>query len=154
MLRLRVVAGFLGVILLAVALRLGLAQHIPMICPLRRCTGIPCASCGLTRAAVALCQGQLAAASRQNLAAIPLAVAFFAWLFLLAWEVVTQRSVIRPLWKRYSGVLTWMAVGLMLAAWCINLHRHFRRQSRAMMPASVRTTITSDLGAFQTSPPP
>ena len=92
--RAKVAWTFLGVILLAIALRLGLAQHLPIICPLRRFTGIPCASCGLTRAAVALCHGQLAAASAQNLAAIPLAVVFLAWLILLAWESTTQRRIV------------------------------------------------------------
>jgi hypothetical protein len=125
MLRLRVVSIFFGAMLLAVGLRLGLAEHLPTICPLRRCTGIPCASCGLTRAAVALCHGQLAAASEQNLAAIPLTVIFLTWLVLLAWEALTQRSIIRPISKRCSGVLTWSAVGLMLTAWSVNLHRHF-----------------------------
>jgi hypothetical protein len=125
MVRLRAVSILLGVILLAVALRLGLAQHLPVTCPLRLCTGIPCASCGLTRAAADLCQGQLAAASAQNLAAIPLAVGFAAWLFLLGWEVATQRRIVGPLWQRYSGFLTWSVVALMLAAWSLNLHRHF-----------------------------
>src|ERR1039458_4282647 len=108
MVRLRAVSTVFGVILIAVGLRLGLAQHLPTICPLRRFTGIPCASCGLTRAAVALCHGQLAAASAQNLAAIPLTVVFLAWLILLAWEATTQRRIVGPLWKRYAGVLTWI----------------------------------------------
>ena len=123
--RLKVAAIFLGAMLLVAGLRLGVAEHLPMTCPLRRCTGIPCASCGLTRAAAALCHGQLAAASRQNLAAIPLAVIFLAWLVLLAWEALSQRSIIRPIWERYSGVLAWFMVGFMSAAWSVNLHRHF-----------------------------
>ena len=140
MLRARVAWTFLSVILLAIALRLGLAQHFPMICPLRCFTGIPCASCGLTRAAVALCHGQLAAASAQNLAAIPLAVVFLAWLFLLAWEATTQRSIIVPLWKRYAGVLTWIAVGLLLSAWSLNLHRHFCHTHGANKPSALQQT--------------
>ena len=135
MVRLRAVSSIFAAILLAVGLRLGLAQHIPIICPLRRFTGIPCASCGLTRAAVALCHGQLATALAQHLAAIPLAVVVVAWLFLLCWEAVTERSIIRPLWKRYSRSITWLTVGLMLAAWGLNLHRHFNHQTSANKPA-------------------
>lgn len=109
-----------------VALRLGLAQYVPVTCPLRGLTGIPCASCGLTRAAAALCRGQWTAASAHNVAAIPLALFGVAVLLLLAWEAITQRPVLRPLWARYSGLLTWAAVALMSAAWVVNLHRHFQ----------------------------
>ena len=151
MVRLRAVSTVFGVILIAVGLRLGLAHHLPVICPLRRFTGIPCASCGLTRAAVALCHGQLATASAQHLAAIPLAVVVLTLLFLLCWEAVTQRSIIRPLWKRSSSSFTWLTVGLMLAAWGLNLHRHFNHQSservsetpahNSLQPASPQRTL-------------
>ncbi len=113
----------MGSVTLAMAgLRLGLAQHLPVICPLRRLTGIPCASCGLTRAAVAISHGQLAAASTCNFAAVPLALALVLALLLLAWEAATQRPVIGPIWSRCAGGLTWFAVALLLAAWVGNLH--------------------------------
>jgi len=128
MARVRAAATVFAVTLFAAGLRLGLAQHLPITCPLRRLTGIPCASCGLTRAAAALCHGQLAAASAQHLAAIPLAALLMTWLFFLCWEAVTQRSIIRPLWDRCSSSITWLTVGLMLAAWSLNLHRHFTNQ--------------------------
>ena len=137
MVRLRAVATVFAAILLAVGLRLGLAQYLPIICPLRRFTGLPCASCGLTRAAVALCQGQLGTATAQHLAAIPLAVVVLTWLFLLGWEAVTQRSIIGPLWRRYAGPLTWLTVVLMLAAWSLNLHRHFSRIPKGFRPATL-----------------
>ena len=63
-----------GVLLAVIDLRMGLARHLPILCPLRRLTGIPCGSCGLTRAATALSHGEFAAASTYNLAAIPLAL--------------------------------------------------------------------------------
>jgi hypothetical protein len=88
-------------------------------------TGIPCASCGLTRAAVALCHGQLAEASARNLAAIPLVLALAVVLVLLAWEAITQRAILRPVWVRCSEMLSWSAVALMLAAWIVNLRRNF-----------------------------
>ena len=109
-----------------IALRLGLAQYIPVTCPLRGLTGIPCASCGLTRAAAALCHGQWAAASGYNVAAIPLALFGVAALLLLSWEAITERPILRPLWARYSGLLTWSAVALMSVAWVVNLHRYFQ----------------------------
>lgn len=121
----------LGVVLLAgLALRLGLAQHLPVTCPLRRLTGIPCASCGLTRAAVALTHGQLVVAAGYNLAALPLALCLVVVLVLLVWEAIAQRPLLLPLWNRCSGVFTWLAVVLLLAAWGVNLHDHFRGRAK------------------------
>jgi hypothetical protein len=125
MVRLRALLLIASAILAAGAFRAGLAQHLPIICPLRRLTGIPCASCGLTRAAAALCHGQVAAAETFNLAAIPLSLIAVLVLVLIVWEAVTQRPIIRPAWARCSGVLTWLGVALMLSAWLVNLHRHF-----------------------------
>ena len=117
----------LGAVAIAgIALRLGLAQYLPVTCPLRGLTGIPCASCGLTRAAAALCRGQWTAASASNVAAIPLALCGVVALLLLSWEAITERPIIRPLWARYSGPLTWSAVALMSVAWFINLRRYFQ----------------------------
>ncbi len=113
------------VLLAAAALRMGLADWLPNTCPLRRLTGIPCATCGMTRAAAALCHGELARASAFNIAAVPLALLLGAWMALVAWEAITDRAIIRPVWRRCGTVVTWLLVVLMLAAWIANLHRHF-----------------------------
>ncbi|MCX6898261.1 MAG: DUF2752 domain-containing protein [Verrucomicrobia bacterium] len=112
-------------LLLAVLLRLGLSDWLPNTCPLRRLTGIPCATCGMTRAAAALCHGELAQASAFNIAAIPLALLTVVLMGLLAWEAITGRAIIRPVWQRCSVVVTWLLVALMLVAWLVNLHRYF-----------------------------
>ena len=125
MVRRRALLALGTVLIVGVGLRLGLAQRLPITCPLRRLTGIPCASCGLTRAAATLCQGKWAAASAYNLAAIPLALLVVAGLLLLSWEVATQRPVLRPLLARYAALLTWSAVAVMSVAWLVNLYRTF-----------------------------
>lgn len=125
MLRQRALLGIGTVILAVYILRTSLSQYMPIICPLRRLTGIPCASCGLTRAAVALCNGRLAEAANCNIAALPLALGFGMMLVLFIREAISQRNVIRPIWVRFSGVLTWLAVALLLTAWIVNLHRYF-----------------------------
>ncbi len=109
----------------AVLLHFGLADWLPNTCPLRRLTGIPCATCGMTRAASALSHGELAQASAFNIAAIPLAMLLSVLVGLFAWEAMTDRAIIRPLWQQCSNVATWLLVALMLAAWGVNLWRHF-----------------------------
>jgi hypothetical protein len=79
----------------------------------------------MTRAAAALCHGELAQASAFNIAAIPLALLTVVLMGLLVWEAVTDRAIIRPVWERCSVVATWMLVVLMLTAWGVNLWRHF-----------------------------
>jgi len=79
----------------------------------------------MTRAAAAMCHGELAQASAFNIAAIPLALLVATLMGLFTWEAVTDRAIIRPLWRRCSNVVTWLLVALMLVAWIVNLHRHF-----------------------------
>ncbi len=114
-----------AVLLVAALLRLGLTDLLPNMCPLRRLTGIPCATCGMTRAAAALSRGELAKASGFNIAAIPLALLLAVLMGLLAWEAVTDRAVVDPVWQRCSKPVTWFLVVLLLAAWGVNLHRYF-----------------------------
>jgi len=114
-----------GAVAMGVGLRMGLAEHLTIFCPLRRLTGIPCASCGLTRAAAALCHGQIAAAAAYNLAALPMALFLIIILGLLIGEAITQVPILRPLWARGSGMLTWSAAALFFTAWMVNLYRYF-----------------------------
>ena len=44
----------------------------PLICPLKRFTGLKCAFCGMTHAWIALFQGRFAEAWQQNILSIPL----------------------------------------------------------------------------------
>lgn len=76
------------------------------LCPLLRATGAPCPMCGMTRAFVALADGDVSAA----LQAHPLAVWLYAWLLLavVAWGVRWVRN--RPPHPWF-----WRASGLVLA---------------------------------------
>ncbi len=110
--------GFLwgGVALLLVALSPAaprLAQAVPA-CPLKSLSGLPCLTCGTTRAAVALAQGDLAAALALN----PLAAA--AWLTLVGGGLVAGIAALagRPLRQPDWAFPLWARLGLvaMLAA--------------------------------------
>ena len=127
MYRRRAIAIVAAVLLLALALKIGLAEYLPVLCPLRRLTGLPCASCGLTRAAVMLLRGDFTGATACNIAAIPLTLFSLAILTMLIWEAVVQRSIVAVFWQRFGSVAIWLAIPLMLVAWILNLLRCFQR---------------------------
>ena len=85
-------------------------------CPFRRLTGLPCLSCGTTRAALALLGGDLTAAFHFNPISAALGIAFVAggllapvWA-LFRWPVPDALPTVPPAW-RAAGI------ALLLAAW-------------------------------------
>ena len=93
----------------------------PVVCPLRRWTGVPCATCGMTRAAACLVRGDLAGAFGYNLAAIPVALFALAVWGMVLWEALGRSPVWPGFWRRWGTWLTWLAVPLLAAAWIVNL---------------------------------
>ena len=66
-------------------------EHIPLICPFRAISGIPCPGCGMTRAFLALAEGDFLGALRFN----PLSVPLFAALVISAFNIrlpIPQRA--------------------------------------------------------------
>jgi hypothetical protein len=77
--------GYAEVFALIALLSLAVARFVPVlsvpfVCPLKALAGIPCATCGMTRAFVALAHGEVAAA----FAASPLGALLAGGLWLLA----------------------------------------------------------------------
>jgi len=91
---------FLGILLLAFYF---LGAFFPP-CPFRSITGLPCVSCGMTRASYALLSGDLWAAWRLNPLALFLPVlAFATWSYSLAvvvglWAPLRQSSLSPSAW--------------------------------------------------------
>jgi hypothetical protein len=100
----------LAVYLVAHALVLALPalhDHAPTLCVFRAVTGVPCPTCGATRATLALASGEVGLAFRYN----PLISA--AWLLLPA--VLLGGAVFRPRWHSLSpAVRRWAARGVVL----------------------------------------
>ena len=112
--RITFAAAVSGIAGLAVALAPSLAPLLPP-CPLHTVVGVPCASCGSTRALVALAQGR----PLEALAFNPLA--FFAVLGLplaaLAWALAGGRPELAKLQYAWPWWLRGLVLALLAANW-------------------------------------
>lgn len=111
--RARAIAAGAAVLVLVVSYAYAPYVHDgPIVCLLRGLVGIPCPSCGLTRAFCALSHFELREALRYHaLSPLPFA-AVVATPFVAAYEVATHRPVSRP-WL-YSSKLAWVLAALFL----------------------------------------
>ena len=75
----------------------------PVLCPLRRVTGVPCPFCGMTRGVIALAHGDLFSSLTFNPGAV--VIVALAVAILVAWRV---QRVAMPTWTIVSFfVLLW-----------------------------------------------
>jgi hypothetical protein len=115
-----VCAGATGGILLASCL-LHSVEEGPVLCLFRRVTGLPCPSCGMTRAFVALGHGNLHAAVYSNLAS-PVVYLATCILFLLGvGEMIFDRPLRNPLWNVTQRQIYIGTILLMSSAWIMNI---------------------------------
>jgi len=110
---------------LALSAWTGVLLKSPVFCPLRRFTGIPCGSCGLTRAIVALIHGDLMTAIHFHLAAPLLFLAGVLIVLISGAELVLDRDLLGPLWRRWGSIAIWLTLGIILMGWGINLAAYF-----------------------------
>jgi Protein of unknown function (DUF2752) len=95
-----------------------------VLCPLRAVTGVPCPSCGLTRALAHLERGHLAEAVRLHPFAPLLFLLVLALAAMLAFELVARRTVIgnplrnrRDVWLLFAGLLIFQVVRTVVFFW-------------------------------------
>jgi hypothetical protein len=95
---------FLGIVMFVGAFALPLLPlDGPVLCPLRRFTGVPCPFCGMTRGVVALAHGDLFSSLTFNPGAVVVVALVIA--VLVAWRV---QRVFLPTWTIFSFfVLLW-----------------------------------------------
>jgi hypothetical protein len=111
--RARVIASGAAVLVLAASYAYAPYVHDgPIVCLLRGLVGIPCPSCGLTRAFCALSHLQLHEALRYHALSPLLFAAVVATPFVAAYEIKTRRPVSRR-WL-YSSKLAWGLAALFL----------------------------------------
>lgn len=102
-------AAFLGALLLAGAIAPGTWASLPDLCPFHRLTGLPCPTCGLTRAWAAALRGDWALSFRLHAFGIP---ALLILAGLLGFELARNRwpRIPRPLW--IAGGVLWVGYGV------------------------------------------
>jgi hypothetical protein len=83
----------------------GAVLHLPPLCPLRAAAGVPCASCGLTRAVAAALRGDFGAAVALNPGAPLVLLLAGAGAALLVAEAATGRALLAPAWRGARAVV-------------------------------------------------
>ena len=108
--------------LLAVAAFLKADHPLPLaLCPLKRLTGVPCPTCGMTRAFCNAVQGHWPASLHWHPLGLPLALACAIgalWLGMEAW----RGKHLKPEWRtRLTPPLAVLGLGATLATWALRL---------------------------------
>ena len=104
-------AAAVAVYTISAALPMALLDAGPILCPLRRLTGLPCPGCGLTHAFVSLGHGDIAAALRFNALSLMLFPLGLLW---IGWRL-SGRSTPSWLSKRQTAFLGWFSLLAVIA---------------------------------------
>jgi hypothetical protein len=108
------------------------------MCIFRNLTGLPCPSCGLTRAFCAFSQLDFHKAFG-HYPLVPLAYAF--WLTVIVssfWTAASGMNLADRIWRKINRQVTAGAITLLAASWTFILIRHFHEHSLA---ESLKSTL-------------
>ena len=99
------------------------------ICTLKNISGLPCASCGVTRSVLAFFSGNVGNAFFHNPIGIPMAIAIVILPGCIAYDLTSQKY---NLYKKYNtlnfNLITWLSIiTLFILAWAWNLYKHFNQ---------------------------
>jgi hypothetical protein len=119
-----IVAGVAGGILLASHL-LHSVDGGPVLCLFRGITGLPCPSCGMTRAFVSLGHGDLHSAVQSNLASPAAYLATWLIFMLGIGEMILDYPLRNPIWDVTQRQIFILTIFLMSTAWIMNLMHAF-----------------------------
>lgn len=95
-------------------------------CLFHALTGIPCASCGMTRAFLDLGHGRFASALQHNLASPLVYAGAWALLVIAFLQILQGRERIARTWRRVKGVALPLILGTLTLGWTYRLWHTFR----------------------------
>jgi hypothetical protein len=94
-------------------------------CLFRVITGLPCPSCGLTHAFIALGHGRVSEAFLDNIMSPLLFVTLIGILGVSVYESLAGRYLLQPLWARVKSKVLVGVLILAALSWTWNLFKHF-----------------------------
>ena len=118
------VSVLLGAIILA-SIYCDCAAQKLSFCLFHSITGLPCPSCGMTRAFIAIGNGDIISAISFNPASILVYITICIGLALALLQVVTGKKYIEALWTKIKGKVFPITLAVMVVAWSYNLFNHF-----------------------------
>lgn len=101
------------------------AQGLPP-CLFHTVTGIPCPSCGMTRAFLDLGHGRFLSALNHNLASPLVFIGACALLIASFRQTMTGEEQLTRLWRRVRRVVLPVLLSVLSLAWTLRLWSHFQ----------------------------
>lgn len=95
------------------------------ICLIYNLFHIPCPACGLTRAYMALLQGDFLLSLKYNILAIPIAIFFVIYTIFSFRDDLKNTDKLENFFKKYKIAIVIIVVILVIISWIINLSRGY-----------------------------
>jgi hypothetical protein len=121
-----VILVILGTIIL-LSIVLDSAPQRLSLCLFRTFTGLPCPSCGMTRAFISLGHGDIYSAVLFNPASILIYIATWVGFILALLQTVYGKKYIEIIWSKYRKALFPLILTIMTSVWIYQLVHHFNQ---------------------------
>jgi len=114
----------------------------PIVCPFRLMTGLPCPTCGLTRAFCFLAHGRIADSLQCHWLGAPLFLFALVCFGVSVWDLVSERDVVGEWWRaidRSVGTWVWAVMAFQTArlAWLFLSGQALSLMVRDSLPAAL-----------------
>ena len=93
------------------------------ICLIYNLIHIPCPACGLTRAYMALLQGDFISSLKYNILAVPIAIFFVLFFIFSLKDDLNNTNKLEEFFKKYKVIIIIIAIVLVMCSWILNLKK-------------------------------